>query len=311
MQVRFVGIAVTTLVLTVAAAGQQAAPQAPQGVQISASVERDVRFGWVSGLALLMDVYRPTPNNGRGIVVIPGNGWRTGTTYDAPPNTEMAARNTRTYVDYFLASGYTVFIPNVRMTPRFAYPDPLLDAQRAVRFVRSAAAKWGIDPGRIGAFGASSGGHLVSLLGVLDGAGSASSEDAVERQSAGVQAVVAVAGVFDLTQQSEGNAAESQRALVATPPGGAETGDKRREASPLTHVSSRDAPTLLIHGDADDVVPITQSQAMEQALVKAGVAVKLIPVVGAGHGGDVMDQQRGTFMRDAIAWFDEHLGVSR
>ncbi len=314
MKLRGAWVVVTCLLTAVpAGAGQQAppAPPAPQAVQISASVERDVRFGWVSGLALLMDVYRPTPGNGRGIVVVPGNGWGTATTYDAPPNTEMAARATPTYVDYFLAGGYTVFVPNVRMTPRFVYPDPVLDVQRAVRFIRNSATQWGIDPNQLGAYGVSSGGHLASLLGVLDGAGSASSEDAVERQSARVQAVATLMGPFDLTRVPTARATDILSAFIGMPLDGATAAERRREASPVTYVSAGDAPTLLIHGDADDLVPIEQSQAMEQALVKAGVASRLIVVPGGGHGGEVINAQRGVFMRDVVAWFDQYLGASR
>jgi acetyl esterase/lipase len=311
MKFTCVGVVVAGLMAAMPAGAGQQAPQAPQAVQISASVDRDVRFGWVSGLALVMDVYRPTPGNGRGIIVVPGSGWRTGTTYDAPPNTELAARASPAYVDYFLVSGYTVFVPNVRMTPRFSYPDPVLDVQRAARFIRNSAARWGVDPGRLGAFGVSSGGHLASLLGVLDGAGSPSSEDAVEKQSARVQAVATVMGAFDLTQAATGSAAELQGDFIGTPSASESLGDRRRQASPVTHVSGDDAPTLLIHGDADEVVPIAQSQAMEQALVKAGVATKLVVVPGGGHGGEVIEQQRGSFMREVVAWFDQYLGVQR
>jgi acetyl esterase/lipase len=314
MRLTCVSIVVAGLVTAMpAGAGQQAsqAPQAPQAVQISASVERDVRFGWVSGLALVMDVYKPTPGNGRGIVVIPGSGWRTGTAYDAPPNTELAARAAPTYIDYFLAGGYTVFIPNVRMTPRFTYPDPVLDVQRAVKFIRNSAARWGVDPTRLGAFGVSSGGHLASLLGVVEADGSASDEDAVEKQSARVQAVATVMGVFDLTPLTAGRAAETRDAFIGTPGAGEKVEDRRRQASPVTYVSGDDAPMLLIHGDADETVPIAQSQEMEQALTRAGVPTRLVVVPGGGHGGEVIDEQRGSFMREAIAWFDLYLGVQR
>jgi len=304
---KLVGVAVALLAAALPVAGRQA----PQGVQVSASVERDVRYGWVSGLALLMDVYRPTPNNGRGIVVIPGSGWATGTTYSAPPNTELAARRTNVYVDYFLAGGYTVFIPNVRMAPRFAYPDPLLDAQRAVRFIRNSASRWAIDPNRLGAFGASSGGHLASLLGTLDGPGSTSGNDPVERQSARVQAVATLMGAFDLTAPPTEAGAAAIGGLLGTPLDDPAVQKRRREASPIAHITPGAAPTLLIHGDADEVVPVGQSQAMEQALLKAGVETSLVLVPGANHGGEVMEQHVGTLLPQVVAWFDRYLGVSR
>ncbi len=70
-----------------------------------------------------------------------------------------------------VAAGYTVFTVNHRAVPRFQYPAAVEDVQRAVRFIRYHAVDYGIHPNRIGAVGGSSGGHIVSMLGVLDGEG--------------------------------------------------------------------------------------------------------------------------------------------
>ncbi|MCH7475257.1 MAG: alpha/beta hydrolase, partial [Gemmatimonadetes bacterium] len=70
-----------------------------------------------------------------------------------------------------LDAGYTVFTINHRAAPRFRYPAAVEDAQRAVRFIRHNAQRYGVDPDRIGGYGGSSGAHLVSLLGTMDGDG--------------------------------------------------------------------------------------------------------------------------------------------
>src|SRR5262245_43128933 len=134
-----------------------------------ARVEKNVIYGMYSGTALLLDVHYPARPNGFGIVFIPGSGWSAPLSYSATPlkNSEQVAM----YVPSLVEAGYTVFAVTHRATPTFRYPAPVEDAQRAVRFIRSKAAAYGIDPARIGGSGGSSGGHLVSMLGALDGAG--------------------------------------------------------------------------------------------------------------------------------------------
>ena len=153
-----------------------------------ARVEKNVLVGMHSGLALVMDVHHSENPNGYGIVHISGSGWRRPLAYSAPP---LSERQVDLYGQPLVERGYTVFSLNHRATPRFQFPAPLEDVQRAVRFVRYHAAEYGIDPDRIGAVGGSSGGHLVSMLGVLDGHGDSDDPDPVNRVSAKVQTVVA------------------------------------------------------------------------------------------------------------------------
>ena len=169
-------------------------------VNAEPSVERNVVFGMYSGLALLMDVYRPENPNGYGIVFISGSGWTRGLGYDATPLKESGQEEL--YALPLAAAGYTVFGINHRAAPRFRHPAHLEDAQRAVRFVRHHAAEYGIDPDRIGAMGGSSGGHLVSFLGVLDGDGVPMDPSPINRESAKVQAVVTRAAPVDLALSS-------------------------------------------------------------------------------------------------------------
>ena len=144
-----------------------------------------------SGLGLLMDVYRPAQPNGIAIVAIQGSGWYSPMRYDAAQL--KASREVTSHAERFAAAGYTVFAINHRQAPRFRYPAPIEDAQRAVRFVRFHASDYGITSDRIGAWGSSSGGHLVELLGTMDGKGDPSDSDPVnrlERKGAGGRGVV-------------------------------------------------------------------------------------------------------------------------
>ncbi len=281
--------------------------------------EQNIVYGMFSGLALLMDVHFPAKSNGRGIVCIAGSGWNMPLGYDAPPLKQrlVGVTNWRALTD----AGYTLFIINHRATPGFHHPAPVEDAQRAVRFVRANAQRFAIDPERIGAFGASSGGHLVAMLGALDGTGDPLDSDPVNRFSAKVQTVVAIYGAFDLKgiQTATGGSAIAlllgiRPARGAIPPNAIET-RRFAEASPITHVTSDDAPFLLFHGDVDATVPFEQSSLMEAVLKKVGVAVEFVQVPGGAHGTDFGFKPGDSRMPDVVGraakWFDTHLKATR
>ena len=142
----------------------------PAGAEEAAHrVDRNVVYGYYSGLALLMDIHHPVNPNGFGIVHISGSGFLRPLGLDAPALKESAHMTEEAV--HLVNAGYTVFTINHRAIPRFQYPAQIDDCQRAVRFVRHHAEKYGIDPERIGAMGGSSGGYLANMLGVLDGEG--------------------------------------------------------------------------------------------------------------------------------------------
>jgi acetyl esterase/lipase len=269
-----------------------------------------------SGLALLMDVYRPDEPNGYGIVHISGSGWSAPLGLDARPLKESL--HVRIEGRPLVEAGYTLFTINHRATPRFHYPAPVQDAQRAVRFVRHHAARYGIEGARngttrIGAIGGSSGGHLVSMLGALDGAGDPGDESPINRLSAKVQCVVARAAPA-LFAPGQRGVRDLFLNVVLRPdadPGSIEA-RRAREASPIAHVSPGDPPFFLIHGEADDVVPIAHSEAMEAALRRAGVPVRFRRVPGAGHGPELFATPEigAQLLAEIVAWFDEHLAGS-
>lgn len=274
-------------------------------------VERNVVYGMYSGLALVMDVYTPERPNGLGVVFIHGSGWTAPLSMGALPLKD--GEQTRIYGTALVQAGYTVFAINHRAAPRFRHPAQMEDAQRAVRFVRHHARRFGIDAARIGAVGGSSGGHLVSLLGTMDGAGNAADPDPVNRDSARVHCVVARAAPLDLARMSTD--AGRIMPLFGFAAGTDKTAAEYLQhvnASPITHVSADDAPFLLLHGDADATVPFNQSEVFEAALRKAGVAVKLVRVAGGGHGpkfdGAVNPPD---YLGEMVAWLNRYLAAAR
>ena len=261
-------------------------------------VERNTIFGMYSGLALLMDVYSPEKPNGYGIVFIAGSGWQAPLPYNAQPLKDSG--QVPPYMKALAAAGYTVFAIDHRAAPRFQYPAAVEDAQRAVRFVRYHARRYGIDADRIGAAGGSSGGHLVSMLGVLDGKGAAGDEDPVNRVSAKVQCVVARAAPSDLTRFASAGGARALDSFMGS--------GSREEASPVRHVSADDPPILLMHGDKDQTVPFEQSEQFQASLERAGVTVKLLRVPGGAHGPNFPGATNPPdYLGEMVRWFDRYL----
>ena len=268
-------------------------------------VQSNVVYGMYSGAALLLDVYQPARPNGYGIVFISGSGWSAPLAYNAP---ELKSNGqAKQYAPPLANAGYTVFTLNHRALPRFRYPGPVEDVQRAVRFIRHHATKFGIDAARIGAMGGSSGGHLVSMLGTLDGAGKPSDPDPVERESAKVQCVVARAAPIDFLTSDTGRFILG----LARPAKGDQNSAEYRlhlEASPVTHITADDPPFLLMHGDKDESVPFSQSEEMEAKLKAAGVTVKLLRISGAGHGSTFPGAVNPPdYMGEMVRWFDTYL----
>jgi dipeptidyl aminopeptidase/acylaminoacyl peptidase len=183
-----------------------------------------------------------------------------------------------------------------------------------VRFIRHNAARYGIRPDRIGALGGSSGGHLVNMLGTLDGKGDPEDADPVQRESSKVQCVVALYAPSDMAKiNTPGGAVTVTAFLGMRPPRGnapKTAADARLywDASPVNHVTPDDPPFLLIHGDADRTVPYQQSEIMEAALRNAGVPVKLIRVPGGGHGSSFPGaREKADWAAQALEWFETYL----
>ena len=288
---------------------------APVPGTAQARVQENVVYGMYSGLALLMDVHYPAEPNGHGVLFIRGSGFHAPLSLNAQPL--KAGRDER--MTSLVDAGYTVFAINHRAAPRFRYPAAHQDAIRAMRFVRHHAQDFGIDADRIGAVGSSSGGTLALALGVIDHFPPAADASAVGKTSGKAQAVVALAPPTDLALMI--NSWEGAVDLVASymgapvysdaGEGGLETELQRdyRMASPISHLDSEDAPCLLIHGDADLVVPYAQSEAFAEAMQGAEGTVRLMRVPGAGHrlprladGPEAMQ-----LLEAMIDWLDLHL----
>jgi acetyl esterase/lipase len=283
-------------------------PPLTAAARAPATVERNVIYGMVSGAALLLDVHRPAKPNGFGIVFVAGSGFQADPGYGARPIKE-------TQIDLWgpplTDAGYTVFALNHRGAPRFHYPAAIDDVQRAIRFVRAHARTFGIDGARLGGLGGSSGGNLIALAAVRAASGSSGDADAVNREPATLQAIVLRAAVTDLRALPTAAGAHFAVSYMEAPPGGTAKA-AYDAASPVTQVGGGAPPTLLIHGDADDLVPFSQSVAMEAALRAAGVPARLVTVPGGKHGADFgaggpLPREWPNYYGETVRWFDTQL----
>lgn len=272
----------------------------------------DVIYGRSHGTALTLDVFRPTEDaNGIGLILAVSGGWFSAHEAIAPP-----------LIGPFVDRGYTVFAVVHGSQPKFTIPEILKDMNRAVRFIRHHADRYEIDPDRIGVYGGSAGGHLSLMLGTAGTEGDPDARDPIDRRSSRVQAVAALYPPTDfLNYGTPGENALGRGILenfrapfdfheldttrnVFVPV----TDEDRileigRDISPITHVTPDDPPTLILHGDADTLVPIQQAEVILEALEEAGVPTRLIVKEGAGHGWAGLQADLVHF----VDWFDEHL----
>ena len=272
----------------------------------------DVVYGRKEGLAMTMDVFTPKKNaNGAAVIWVVSGGWFSS---HAAINPKLA--------EAFTQRGYTVFEVVHGSQPRFTIPEILPDIHRSVRYIRSHAKDFKIDPDRIGISGASAGGHLSLMQGMAGDLGDPKAKDPVDRVSSRVQAVACFFPPTDFLNYGEKGKNAIGRGTLANfkAPFDFKQIDPKTKTferitdeakiveiakaiSPITHVTADDPPTLIIHGDNDFLVPIQQAETMIAKLKDAGVPAELVVRKGAGHGWKDLPNDLTIF----ADWYDKHL----
>ncbi|MCX6921539.1 MAG: alpha/beta hydrolase [Verrucomicrobia bacterium] len=254
------------------AGAAEKAPKVPAGVRMTA----DLEYASPGGKSMKLDLYLPENPSSKPLPVVMwvhGGGWKGGSKSSCPGT-------------WLVAQGYAVASVEHRFIPDYAWPAQIEDCHAAVRWLRANAAKYGMDGKHIAAWGGSSGGHLVALMGTLD----APSEERV-------QAVIDWYGPTDLlTMPPNVLSAKRTRADLAKANGALLLGgivmdqpEKAKAASALYQVSAGDAPFLIMHGDQDTSVPVDQSVRLHEKLKSVGVESSLHIIAGAGHGGKLFE----------------------
>ena len=255
-------------------------------------VLKGIEFSRPGGVPLLLDLYLPAEGSPQGpvpaVVHFHGGGWRMGERSSLGPVTDAFALMP---FERLAAAGFVVVSADYRLSSQAVFPAQLEDATAAVSWLRTHAAQYNVDPGRIFTWGDSAGGHLACLVGLgahvpgSDGSGTAAS---------GANAVAAVASWYaptDLVRM--GSQALPDAVATADDPGSrealllgaqpADAPDRAAAASPLSYAGGQAPPFFLAHGTADRFVPPAQATTFAAALETAGADVELLLIEGADH----------------------------
>jgi acetyl esterase/lipase len=295
----------------------QAAPAVDSTALSEFTRQRDVIYGRKDGLALTLDMFTPKDAKGIGVLWVINSSGRSSVERIDGPGFQRCSR-------ILLRRGYTVFAVVHSSAPRFALQDMVPDVRRAVRFVRYRAADFRIDPRYLGIAGASAGGSLALLMGTTGPGGDPNHPDPVERVSSTVQAVGCFFAPSDWLdfdgrgtdvvafQKAKYESVDPSFVFYDTDPKQqtrTEIADKQKiqlllqEYSPVAQVTPDDAHILLVHGDADPLIPIQQSQRLLRKLQENHVPCQLVTRPGKGHGWEGWEDDTALI----ADWFDTHL----
>ena len=254
-----------------ATAQAASAPAAsPQKGQASNDIEilKDIEIGKVGSRVLHADIARPkTPSATPmpAVMWIHGGGWTSGSHHEMQQTVQLARH------------GYLVLSVEYRLVDEAIWPAQIEDCKLGVRWLRENAAKYNVNPDRIGCWGASAGGHLAALMGVTGDKPDLEGKGGSAGFSSRVQAVVDFCGPTDFKGRSDVTRKMAGGTYEQKP-------DVFKQMSPLENVNPKACPFLIVNGEKDTTVPLFHPQLMTEALKQANVPVELIIVKNAGHG---------------------------
>ncbi len=257
---------------------------------LAAELRTDIEFAVVDDVHLTLDAYVPEGAGPfKAVIVVHGGGWING--------------DKQTYVkplfDPLTRAGFAWFTINYRLAPKYHFPAAVDDVESAVRYVKSHAKQYKVDPKRIALMGESAGGHLVAFVGAQD------------KPAAQVAAVVSFYGPHDLAARSEAQnrLTDPVKAFLGLAEINSDALATLRKASPITYVHKGMPPFLLIHGTADQMVPFDQSVKMCAAMKKAGASCELFAVDGGVHGVGPWERDRAfqAYKEKMVEWLRKTL----
>ncbi|MDP7034650.1 MAG: alpha/beta hydrolase [Planctomycetota bacterium] len=280
MKYRFIGWVVGSLFFAFGAVSQELdrSPSRDRGRKVPEGIElrEGVVFATYGKRKLKMDLLIPEKAQKplRFLVFVHGGGWRSG-------NRQSFRRQAYRMV----SKGYGAALIEYRLSGEATFPAAIHDCKAAVRWLRAHAEELGIDSGRIAAVGGSAGGHLAAFLGTTAHLKRFEGEGGCASFSSQVHAVVAFNPALDFEDFAWRCDVQKYKNSLIPFLGGSYLDNPKIwiDASPITHVSSRSAPFLILHGTSDPVVPYRQSVSMTEALRRAGVEVELFSAEGQGH----------------------------
>lgn len=220
-----------------------------------------------------LTVYLASPEKATGaaIVICPGGGY-------GALAMDHEGHQIAQWLNSLGVSGFIVKYRHRNSGEGYGHPAPLLDAQRAIRIVRSRSKQWGTDPNRIGILGFSAGGHLASTAGTHFDAGKPDAKDPIDRVSCRPDFMVLIYPVISLTESWTHNGSKQNLLWPNPDPNLVEYLSNEKQ------VTSQTPPTFLIHTDEDKAVPVENSIYFYLALRKAGVPSEMHIYLKGQHG---------------------------
>lgn len=263
------------------------------------SAREDIVYATIGDIELRLDVYRPETGNGPlpTVILVHGGGWESGERAMERPLARRLA-----------AAGFVAAPVSYRLGPAGRFPNALHDLKSAVRWLRAHADEFGIDPDALGAVGGSSGGQLVALLGATNAMARFEGDGPNREYSSEVGAVVDFDGLADFTDRE---LIEQQRENPSAPTrflGGSydDVPGVWREASPLTHIGLRSAPTLFINSTA--ATPILPGrEEMSRRLAMMGIGSEVLTMEHSPHPFWLVNPWFETTVDETVAFLQKQL----
>ena len=258
---------------------------------------KNIVYVEVHGVGMVMDIFVPVKKkNGLAIIDVVSGGWSSSR---GKINDQKRAKLFDTFCEY----GYTVFAIRPGSVSKFTGLEMLDNLQKGIRWVEDHANDYDVDPKKFGMVGASAGGHLACLAAVTRPKDSPLS--AVGVFFPPTDLIEFAGGRVDI--HSDSKISQILRGIGFNDRLDGVTDKQARETltklSPARLVTGTEPPFLLIHGDADSVVPLSQSQLMTKALHEKGVSAKLIVKPGGGHPWLTIHEEVAVLAE----WMDENL----
>lgn len=247
----------------------------PEDLVASLETHPDLTYARYGEREVKLDLYRPKERKDPvpAIVCIHGGGWFKG------------ERSSMTNLAMALAArGFVTVSISYRLSGEAKFPAAIEDVKAAVRWLRSNAATYGIDPSNIGVTGLSAGGHLAALLATSEGLAALEGEGGHAEQSSAVQACIAMGAQSDLLSARIGElSAKADDPFYRTFLGGpqSEIRETYAMASPRHHLDKSDPPLLFMSGANDD--PSTHADETRADLEKLGIPTGLVLINDAPH----------------------------
>ncbi len=275
-------------------AAQLPSDELPEGV----TAREGLAYATRGDVELQLDVYRPAGDGPfPAVILVHGGGWETG-------SREME----RPFAKRLAGAGFIAVPVSYRLGPAGRFPNALHDLKSAVRWLRAHAAEHGIDAEEIGAVGASAGGQLVALLGATNAMERFEGDGPHREFPSVVQAVVNIDGLADFTGRELLEQLRTQPGAPVRFLGGtfAEVPDVWKDASALTHVGLRSAPTLFINSTAPTPI-LPGREEMSRRLTMVGIPSEVLTMENSPHVFWLVEPWFGPTVDETVRFLREHL----